>query len=92
MMVKAKAYQARRGVPRDLPTDLATASAFLQHHNDEVCRSIAPERLLVYDVRDGWGPLCGFLGVDVPSTPFPRTNTTEEFQSRLGQLRSQGMA
>jgi hypothetical protein len=92
MMAKAKAYQARRGVVRDLPTDFTAASAFLQHHNDEVCRSIVPERLLVYDVRDGWGPLCGFLGVDVPNTPFPHTNTIEEFQSRLGQFRSQGMA
>ena len=73
-------------------TDFTAAPAFLQHHNDEVRRSIAPERLLVYDVRDGWGPLCGFLGVGVPDTPFPHTNTTEEFQSRLGQFRSQGMA
>jgi hypothetical protein len=92
MMAKALAYQARRGVTRDYPTDLATATAFLQRHNEEVRRVIAPGRLLVYDVKDGWGPLCRFLGLDVPSTPFPRTNTTEEFQARLGRLRPQGIA
>lgn len=33
-----------------------------------------PGRLLVYDVRDGWPPLSAFLGVPVPSVPFPREN------------------
>ncbi len=43
-------------------------------------RTIAPERLLAYDVSQGWAPLCAFLGVPVPDPPFPRTNTTEEFR------------
>jgi len=40
---------------------------------------IAPERLLVFDVRQGWAPLCEFLGVETPASPFPRTNSKEEF-------------
>ena len=40
------------------------------------------DRLLVYEVSDGWDPLCEFLGVPVPAAAFPYTNTTEEFQSR----------
>lgn len=48
-------------------------------HIEEVQRKIAPERLLTYDVAEGWGPLCAFLGVAVPETPFPRSNSTEEF-------------
>ena len=40
---------------------------------------VAPERLLVFDVADGWAPLCGFLGLPVPDEPFPRTNSLEEF-------------
>ena len=55
----------------------------LARHEAEVKRSIAPERLLVFDVAEGWEPLCTFLGVPVPATPFPRTNSTEEFQARL---------
>ena len=36
-------------------------------------------QLLVFDVKEGWAPLCAFLGVPVPATPFPRTNNREDF-------------
>ncbi len=55
----------------------------LARHEAEVKRTIAPERLLVFDVVEGWEPLCDFLDAPVPETPFPRTNSTEEFQARL---------
>ena len=32
------------------------------------------ERLLVYDLKEGWGPLCEFLEVPVPDKPFPHKN------------------
>jgi hypothetical protein len=41
-----------------------------------------PERLLTYDVNEGWEPLCAFLGLAVPTTPFPRLNTSEEWEDR----------
>lgn len=41
--------------------------------------SVPPERLLVFSAKDGWEPLCAFLGKPVPASPFPRTNTKEEF-------------
>jgi hypothetical protein len=40
------------------------------------------ERLLVYEVREGWEPLCRFLGVDVPDALFPRLNDRLAFQNR----------
>lgn len=49
-------------------------------HNAEVRRRIAPERLLSYDVAQGWEPLCRFLEVAIPATPMPKTNTSEEFR------------
>jgi hypothetical protein len=52
-------------------------------HNDEVRRTIPAERLLEYRPGDGWEPLCAFLGVPVPDTPYPKTNSTEEFQARV---------
>lgn len=48
-------------------------------HIETVRSTIPPKRLLVFDVADGWEPLCNFLGVGVPATPFPRTNSTDEF-------------
>lgn len=50
------------------------ALAFYQQHIDEVRASVPPEKLLVYSVDQGWGPLCRFLGVPVPATPFPNIN------------------
>jgi hypothetical protein len=48
-------------------------------HIAEVQAEITPERLLTFDVREGWGPLCAFLGVGVPDAPFPNTNNTKDF-------------
>jgi hypothetical protein len=53
-----------------------------EQHNAAVQRAIAPDRLLVYEVANGWPPLCDFLGVTAPDEPFPRVNTTAEFRAR----------
>lgn len=55
-------------------------------HNDEVRRTIPPHRLLVYEVSQGWKPLCEFLEVRIPDEPFPKVNTTDEFQERIATL------
>ena len=54
-----------------------------ERHNEAVGRRVPPERLLVFDVREGWAPLGDFLGVDAPEEPFPRLNETREMQRRL---------
>jgi hypothetical protein len=40
--------------------------------------------LLVYEVAQGWEPLCKFLDVAVPDEPFPRVNSKDEFRARAG--------
>lgn len=57
----------------------ANAIAAFERHNAEVQRLIPAERLLVFEAAQGWDPLCNFLGVAAPDTPFPRTNSREEF-------------
>ncbi|WP_328565239.1 sulfotransferase family protein [Streptomyces coelicoflavus] len=52
-------------------------------HNEEVVRTLGADNVLVYDVRDGWEPLCGFLGVDAPREEFPRTNDTASMRQRV---------
>jgi hypothetical protein len=52
--------------------------AAFQRHNAEVERTCPQDRLLVYGVTSGWPPLCKFLGVPVPDSPFPRINSREE--------------
>jgi hypothetical protein len=60
------------------------AIGVFERHNEEVKRSVPADRLLVYEVKDGWRPLCEFLGVPVPEDkPFPHLNDTEEFRARI---------
>lgn len=57
----------------------ALAAAFTAHEAD-VRRTVPSERLLVFDVRQGWEPLCDFLGEAAPAIPFPRLNDRSELK------------
>jgi hypothetical protein len=63
--------------------DRSFAIEMFHRHNAEVRRRVPPERLLVYDVKEGWAPLCDFLGVEVPDEPFPHLNDSREMRRRL---------
>ena len=73
----------------DVPEFLADNIAEFERHNAEVIATVPRERLLVFDVKQGWEPLCTFLGVAVPKEAFPRTNSTEEFKARVNARRQQ---
>jgi hypothetical protein len=62
--------------------DPATAQAFYERHNEQVRREAPADRLLDWQARDGWEPLCRALGAPVPDDPFPRVNTREEWRAR----------
>jgi hypothetical protein len=64
--------------------DKAAAVAAYERHNAEVRRRVPKSRLLEYQPGEGWGPLCRALGVPVPTEPYPRTNTREEWAARMG--------
>ena len=53
--------------------DKPHAVEVFNRHNEEVQGSVPPDRLLVYEVKEGWGPLCSFLGVPVPEGDPSRT-------------------
>ncbi len=72
---------ARTGFPIGL--DAAGLGRAFAAHAEAVKATIPSDRLLVYQVKEGWGPLCAFLGVEEPAEPFPRTNTRTEFWDRL---------
>lgn len=50
-------------------------------HNAHVQELIPKSQLLVFDVREGWEPLCRFLQVPVPNEEFPRLNETAAMHS-----------
>ena len=57
------------------------AVKFYEEHVEEVKASVPPEKLLVFSVKDGWEPLCSFLGLPVPSDPFPNINDRKAVQT-----------
>ncbi|MDB5282260.1 MAG: sulfotransferase family protein [Bacteroidota bacterium] len=59
--------------------DKATVIKRFNEWNERALKDLPKDRLLIYNVKDGWEPLCKFLNVPVPNTPFPKTNSTEEF-------------
>jgi hypothetical protein len=60
-------------------TDREGVLAAYRRRTEEVRAAIPAERLLVFNVAEGWAPLCRFLDVPVPDVPFPRMNSTEQF-------------
>lgn len=54
--------------------DRETLIRLSNEHNAAVQQTVPTDRLLVFQVKDGWGPLCDFLGCEVPDTPFPHLN------------------
>ncbi len=60
-------------------TDRDSAIASYRANNARVREIIPAERLLVFNVAEGWDPLCRFLDVPVPETPFPNTHARKEF-------------
>lgn len=65
--------------------------AAFQRHNADVERVVPQDRLLVYEVTSGWPPLCKFLGVPIPNSPFPRVNSREErMQQRAAMAQGAG--
>lgn len=64
--------------------DRDSVIAVLRAHERDVIASVPSEQLLVYDVSDGWEPLCRFLRVPVPGEPFPQVNSTAEFRVWTG--------
>lgn len=67
--------------------DQPYAIEVFKRHIEEVRKGIDPKRLLVMDVREGWEPLCRFLGVAVPAEAFPRLNDTASTQALIRSLR-----
>nr|XP_018667268.2 uncharacterized protein LOC101242256 [Ciona intestinalis] len=43
-------------------------------HTQDVIQNAPKEKLLLFRLSDGWGPLCDFLGENIPDTPFPHMN------------------
>lgn len=51
---------------------------------EEIRSTIPADRLTIWNLGDGWGPLAAMLGVDPPAHEFPRLHDTNEFRAEFG--------
>jgi hypothetical protein len=63
----------------DRLSDRDHAIRIFRQHIAEVQSAIPSDRLLTFDLRSGWKPLCAFLEVEAPDVPFPKTNSSKAF-------------
>ena len=65
------------------PGDREDMAADFERWNEDVIDTVPSDRLLVWDPKDGWEPLCDLLEVGVPDAPLPNVNDTENFHKNL---------
>ena len=71
-----KMILGKHGAFQGVKTDKEKMKKF-NEWNESVINFVPKDRLLVYEVKQGWAPLCKFLNVDVPDIPFPYKNKTK---------------
>ncbi|MEZ6130134.1 MAG: sulfotransferase [Planctomycetaceae bacterium] len=85
-------HRAVQQMARELILDRMFSGRFLDRsfaidcmhaHNEAIIDAIPADRLLVYQISDGWEPLCRFLNVEVPDVAFPQVNTRDQFRQRF---------
>lgn len=54
-----------------------------QEHIERVKATVPADQLLIFNPKDGWKPLCDFLGVPVPDGPYPRVNEATAIKLRV---------
>ena len=92
-VIRKRMQTSDAGQPKNLGTELVVKAAFggeiddaehaiamFNEHTKEVVAAIDPDRLLIFDVREGWEPLCQFLDKPVPDAAFPRVNSRDDFE------------
>jgi hypothetical protein len=72
--------------------DREHAIGVYERHNEAVRRNIPEGRLLIYEVSQGWAPLCAFLGAPEPAGDMIKVNTREQFQQRSAAARAAASA
>ncbi|KAE8443711.1 hypothetical protein EG329_001483 [Mollisiaceae sp. DMI_Dod_QoI] len=69
----------------------ANARKGFQGHNSNVRKLVPKEKLLEYRLGSGWGPLCEFLGKEVPKEEFPKVNESDIFKDKVHIIRKRSL-
>lgn len=66
-------------------------SRVFEDHNILIKNLVPEDKLLVFEAREGWAPLCAFLGKEVPEGPYPKLHDTRDFREHLIENRWLGI-
>lgn len=80
-LTMSTAVIAKAGILADASPE-ALREAF-EAHTEAVRAAIPASQLLLFQAKEGWGPLCEFLGVPVPASDFPRSNDRADFWDKV---------
>jgi Sulfotransferase domain len=81
--LRGRFFGSWMGPIREHLADRAFMTDHFRRHTEAVVAAIPAERLLVYEVGEGWDRLCAFLGVPIPEDPYPSENSRADFQARV---------
>ncbi|KAI1827575.1 P-loop containing nucleoside triphosphate hydrolase protein [Xylaria intraflava] len=76
VLVRHYGEGARRILALEPRQGVKPETKLLINYNNMVKDIVPREKLLVMELKQGWEPLCKFLGVPVPNEPLPRANDT----------------
>lgn len=62
------------------------AKSVFFEHIENVKSHVPKDKLLVFNVSDGWNPLCDFLELPIPNEPFPHLNKKENFHKMVKSM------
>jgi hypothetical protein len=82
-LMSAMNWDERTGALAGDTWDDTSFAQIMERWNDQVKHTVPSERLLVWNPRDGWEPLCQFLEVDAPDGDVPRLNDTNAFKEGI---------
>ena len=65
------------------PVTRDRAIAIYEAHIQDVKDTVPEHRLLIYNLGDGWDPLCKHLEVEIPMQDYPNRNAKKSFDNRI---------
>ena len=81
-------YKDKQGFYRaDTKKELQQNAKTIYKEHYELVRRVCPkDRLLEFDLKEGWDPLCAFLGKEKPEVPFPQLHESGEVAERMKEF------
>lgn len=83
IMLMRKLTWEGRGPMGDAPETTEGLIRSAERWNAEVKANVPADRLVVWEPKDGWEPICDALGVPVPDEPLPHVNDVNGFRQGI---------